>query len=189
MDNPAIVAAWAAAIAAVVGPILGVVMANSFSRHESTRIAASSLFRSVVEHSHRYRHCFDEVVYRKVTTDINHNRVERLKHIPTSQDRVDFTTDLYNASVEAHSQAVKELGMVEAFLQADILDLELLFEKKSAKCVGLIRELVAIYDDIGKRELIELQQQTNDTVQRICNELQPLHRHVRKEDPLSFDQE
>lgn len=206
METPAIVAMWAAAFAAVIGPVIGVVMANTFARHESRRTGAAGVFRRVMENSQNYRHAF--LNQHRFRSQMESKGVMLNKLLETIEKTAP-ATDSVGRSIHAQVQALYQQGVsdvqqiegrfaqafnetrsMESLLNADKLSLGLLFDMQSERCGRAINHLIAMSEVFNLESLPsmeECQTRLNDRLQAITAEIRPLHDSLRRSDPLCTD--
>ncbi len=185
--------AWAAAIAAIFGPIIGVVMANTFAKHQSIRQEAAQLFRRIMEDSQKFRHAFMAVCryqFNQLSADVRLSRIKT--HRPSKlfssppDPTLEAAKERLELADEQYAIALRELREIESILNADILSLGLLFDKQSEKCGRAIQELIAMSELFNREERPsddDCQKRLNELIQRIMKEMKPLHDSLRRSDP------
>lgn len=206
MDNPAVVAAWAAAIAAVIGPIISVAIASGFARHESMRTEASVVFRRIMENVQNYRHAFlNQHRFRSQIEKSQETLNQLLDTIKVTAEAMDAQGESLHAQARAlydhgtadlreiegrFAQAFNETRSLESLLNADKLSLGLLFDKHSEKCGQAINELIKMSELFNRAEIPKMdvcQDELNNRIQAITTEFKPLYESVRRSDPIRTD--
>lgn len=182
MENPAIIAAWAAAIAAFFGPILSIVLAHYMASRENKRIEAAKLFRSIIAHSHSYRRGLTKMLAAQNTELAAFQSRTNANLNPNfhSQERRDEADENYRKAVGMRNRAVFEWQDLEADLQADILAIELLFCSQGKQLVETILQLLDVHNNNSTDEDIELR--ATELMQEITVEIKPLHNSLHRDD-------
>lgn len=186
-ESAAVAAAWAAVVSSFIGPAIGVVMANTFAKNESKRVAAAGLFRAIVEHSHQYRLAFQDMLYFRSQELAAYQNMQNVALNPQFYKPEHHTRatakrdDMRQRLVEAESA----LHLVASTLHADILSLELLFDKESRECEKAIGELASAYEAAVEKRLShdDSRKLVDDLVRRIVETIKPLHHSLRRSDP------
>lgn len=190
MDNPAIVAAWAAAIAALVGPIVSVAMAHYMAKQEDYRRTAGFLFRDVVKHLHEFFTAFD------LAHSCRHRRDEALKlesrkeallgaagidpdGRPALIEQANLIENEIRRTDEEYARAFRDLNLVVAVLSADLMSLDLVFPVASKRCQEKIRDLLNMTDRLVQDDLPERKQcksEIDNQIDSINSEIAKLYR-------------
>ena len=191
--DPAVVAAWAAVAAAIFGPIIGVFMAHSFARYEATRNEATSLFRTILENCQSYRIAFDDAYAYchqwKADVKQAHQVIEEFK-TKYAHSAHPVTLDLsnqINTSETRWLNAFRDLRNQLALINADLLSLRLLFDKKAQKCEQALEELGRTYYLFHSEQMPshdECEKQLSRLIDTVINEMKPLHDALVRRDPL-----
>jgi len=202
MDDPAIIATWAAVIAAIFGPLIGVGLASSLARQDARRTEATSVFRRIMEDAQNYRHAFSDLFWLESEAREKTDKKEALeyqlslsrvfvKNLATSyteeeQNKIDsLSADLQRVKSK-HAKALNDTRALDTLLNTDRMSLGLLFDMKSEKCGRAIERLIGISDVLKQKELPprgECQDQLNERVLAISKEMRPLYESLRKLDP------
>lgn len=188
--NAAIYAAWAAAIAAAVGPVVSVALAYWMGRQENTRLEASKLFRAIMEHSQAYGDAFSDFYHFRQhleakKREITHYRNSRSLPVAAGDGNDQRIPQLSNELMvldERYHRSFSGIRSVAALLNADVLSLGLLFDKKSESCGRAIRELIALgglVDSENVPPFQDCQSSVNELIARISNAMEPLHNSLR----------
>ena len=181
MDNTAIVAAWAAAIATVVGPIVAVGMAHWMAKQESNRRDTSLLFRQVTEDIHRFRFAFLAKLYAQSKAfDAVPDSVPAIGQggkwlgSEASKSEYERKQDRLRQAIAYSNEMSQQLDSTIAILHADQMSLRLTFDKSSNKCVTTITELCDLVELLKRQPLPSYQEcaeQLNSHLKSISGEL------------------
>ena len=195
MDDAAIVAAWASVIATVIGPLVGIGIANSFARRESLRQESSKLFRQIMEDAQNYRHAFLDMYGSRFNFKSAMAAAEKWSGIVTADASLAAGIESQLKESKADLQRVedrlatafRDVRAIESLLNADVLSLGLLFDEKCEPCGRAIRDLIAMSQLFNQQELRPLEDCDNrlaELIQCIAESLKPLHRSIRRTDPM-----
>jgi hypothetical protein len=189
MENAAIVAAWAAAVAAVVGPIVSVAMAHSMMKHENKRTEAAKLFRSIIANAHSFRSAFSAYLYQRERDNAAYSRQHSMQYNPNFHKPGDYDRAAdHSREVQVQLRnAGSHLESWEAVLLADILSLRLLFGEESRHCESAIRDLVDVRSKMANQELENREVAllyVIQTVAKIAKSIEPMYDSLRRSDPL-----
>ena len=204
MNDAAIVAAWAAVIAALLGPVVSVAIAHWMVRQENKRREAAELFRRIMENAQNYRHSFlDQHRFRtrNLTYADKLNKLLAIIRETASADDAEGkrihaeTNALYQhgasdqqAIQDEYTRAFQETRAIESLLNADKLSLGLLFDQQSKPCGLLINELIEMSEDFNRDtipEFVNCQERLNILVYRIGQEFKPLYESLRQADSFA----
>lgn len=140
--DTATMAQWATVVATFIGPIIGVLLAFIFSRRESKRHAAVTLFQEILDETQKFVWLF---------RSFNNSMEFREQTIRTQKEAEDLPKDSvihpYLAEnirrMEAEfSRLTDEIQAIQHSLAGRHLTLYLLFGKKSSKCSDDIDKLL-----------------------------------------------
>lgn len=190
-QTPAIIAAWAAASAAFVGPLFGVAMAHLMARQQDKRTAAAKLFHAIVEHAQNYRHTLLDM---NRADEQRHEQLERGKVVADHEEQISPLVQLMQSSLERidsrYYSAFQEARMIQSQLNADAISLGLLLGSPSRDCVNAIKTLARSIHDFETEEVPDfdaVQAKLVELIENVIEEIKPLHDSLRRADPLSVD--
>lgn len=135
-------ALWGAAIAAIIGPLFGVYVANIFSKQESKRRAAAELFSRLTEHAYNYFHIASQY---NVAVALNPRAQLLVQQAAAGNDATfkKIAADAMQTQQQILAESFQRIAVAKALLNADTLSLELLFGERTAKCKSIIDGLLA----------------------------------------------
>lgn len=211
MNDAAIVAAWAAAIAAVVGPIVSVRMAHQMVKHHDKRTAAAELFYHLVEHASNFRNemldayhlnqkvreKLEVIMDTSIDSALSEEAVlDQGKHPDLDQTFDDLKRLGYSSLDRNLSQcesAFRQARILRSQLDADGMALELLLGQQSRKCADSIKhygDYIHELDEIQERSKMIFEEIVcenfegilNERYEQIVTELASLHRSMEAMD-------
>lgn len=198
MENAAIVAMWAAAIAAVVGPIVSVGMAHWMVKQENKRQEASALFRRIMEDSQNYKHAFEDRYQYGESSKRYRKQLERqttglsgiMRQHNERQGQYDSTLERLYMELQPledrYVRAFQEMRAIERLLNANVYSLGLLFGNESKRCGSAIRDLISMGIVFNEPELPpfeDCQNELNKRIDTTCQAMKPLYESLRNSDP------
>jgi hypothetical protein len=152
-------------IAAIVGPLVGVLMAHIFSKQQLKNVAATELFRRIIEDSYNFR-----AIY--LVARISKQSTKTIGDIPVElKVKLHLFDTLVSSSADSRSYLI-ELNKMFALLAADKLSLSILFDSKADKCNKAIDKLIQwngrfnddtlATDDVGDSMLVDVKAISNE---------------------------
>ncbi|EAQ81743.1 hypothetical protein DSM3645_29217 [Blastopirellula marina DSM 3645] len=139
LDNPAIVAAWAAAIAAILGPIVSVAMAHAMIRRDERRKTAIELFQRLTIDVVQFGNSVRRLLAKR---ELMKSKYEREDHNELIENDLDEFTKFFGP-----------LDLCGATLRADILTIDLFFGERGKNCIDAIKTLLENCNTSGLDEL------------------------------------